>query len=126
MISLSLPAPPSLNSSYANLPGRGRIASRALKSWKKEAGLRILLQKPGKIVGWFQFEATIQRMPRQKCADIDNRIKHLVDICVAHGVVDDDKLMVSVKGTWVSPGAGDACRVTISPASNGTDTGDHP
>ena len=55
-------------------------------------------------------------MPRQKCADIDNRLKALLDILVAHQVIEDDRLVVSVKGTWVAPGSGDACRVKIENA----------
>lgn len=117
LATISLPCPPSLNSSYANIPGRGRIATKKLKSWKVEAGWQLQLQKPRKFDGPVIVEVAIQRTPRERCADIDNRLKACLDLLVSHGVIKDDRLVVSVKGTWIAQGTGKACTVTVSKAA---------
>ena len=45
-ITLIIPTPPTLNMAYANYLGRGRIATKILKNWKKEAGWKLQLQHP--------------------------------------------------------------------------------
>lgn len=87
-IRLTLPMPPSVNKAYANIPGRGRVASRHLKEWKIEAGWRLELQRPKRTKGAYR---AIIRVGSTLRGDIDNRIKPLLDLLVEHMVTDDDQ-----------------------------------
>lgn len=114
----SLPLPPSLNSGYANFPGRGRIPSKKLKNWKIEAGWELLKQKPQAFDGPVEIDISIQLIPKQRGSDIDGRLKFVIDLLVSHNVIKDDssKYVTSVRGMWIAPGTGNACKVTVSSA----------
>lgn len=106
--------PPSANHAYANVTGRGRVATKALRTWKKDGGWAIALQKTGTFSGDVDIEIKVRRGHRQKRADIDNRTKAMLDLLVAHHVIKDDHFVRSVKTSWMDSDAVDACIVTIS------------
>lgn len=87
-VRIVLPIPPSLNSSYTNVPGRGRVPTAALRQWKCDAGWRLNIQRPRKISGPYRFAIYL---PARMAGDVDNRIKAALDLLVARGVTDDDK-----------------------------------
>lgn len=87
-MTLRLPLPPSVNAAYANIPGVGRIASKRLKDWKKEAGWQILIQKPQRVYGPYKLEIMI---PRSTRGDASNRIKAAEDLLVALRITPDDR-----------------------------------
>jgi Holliday junction resolvase RusA-like endonuclease len=87
MIRIKLPIPPSLNQAYSNLPGKGRIASHALKNWKLAAGWALQALRPGSVTGPYRF--TIY-LPAQMPGDVSNRIKCAEDLLVAHCITPDD------------------------------------
>jgi crossover junction endodeoxyribonuclease RusA len=84
---LDLPAPPSVNSLFSNVKGRGRIKTRAYKAWLEEAGWSLKSQRPVKVSG--PYELKIQMPPTR--GDLGNYEKAISDLLVAHHVVDDDK-----------------------------------
>lgn len=92
-MTLRLPLPPSVNAAYANIPGVGRIASKRLKAWKKEAGWQILIQKPTRVHGPYNLTITV---PRKTRADISNLIKATEDLLVELCVTADDKFSQNV------------------------------
>ena len=92
-IRLVLPIPPSLNNSYASVPGRGRVPSAELIKWQQAAGWSLQSQRPGMISGPYRFAIYL---PEKMRGDISNRIKHAEDLLVTHGVTPDDKNARSV------------------------------
>lgn len=88
-MTLRLPIPPSVNAAYVNIPGVGRIASKRLKAWKKEAGWQVLIQKPQRVIGPYTLDITL---PRKTPGDISNRIKAAEDLLVELSVTSDDSL----------------------------------
>ena len=91
-----LPIPPSTNGAYYNVPGRGRVATKANKEWKAEAGWMIKLAHPGRIEGKFRFTILL---PENMRGDVDNRVKLALDVLGPKGcgVTPDDRHAVSAK-----------------------------
>jgi crossover junction endodeoxyribonuclease RusA len=88
MIELSIPHPPSVNSLYRNVPGRGRAKTERYKTWLTAAGWEIRRQRPGRIEGPYSLTIIVKR--KNKRADLGNLVKAVEDILVAHRVIEDD------------------------------------
>jgi len=114
MIRLRLPFPPSVNSMYANVPGRGRVKSKQYAAWKNEALWELKAQKARPVEGevsiWIGLVA-----PSKRAMDASNRIKSVEDALVAGGVLPDDsgKYVRRVSAEWLA--AGEPCTILISP-----------
>lgn len=121
---LTLPVPPSVNAAYRNRtsrdnPGaRGRIKTPAYKAWEAEAHLEVMRQRPGRISGPVAIALKVARRSSQ--ADIDNRIKPLVDFLVHASLIDDDRNVTAVSAEWAPRELG-RCLVTIT----ASDQADH-
>jgi crossover junction endodeoxyribonuclease RusA len=85
---LDLPVPPSVNSLYRNLAGRGRVKTARYKSWTVEAGLLLRSQRPRRIKGPY---ALVIAVPVKIVPDLGNLEKAVSDLLVAHQVVEDDR-----------------------------------
>jgi crossover junction endodeoxyribonuclease RusA len=92
MIRIELPLPPSANGAYVNVPGRGRVPSKAHKAWKNEAGWLVQRQRFRAIQGRYRFEI---HLPDRMRGDVDGRIKLAQDLLVELGVTPDDRYAVS-------------------------------
>jgi hypothetical protein len=71
-LQIELPMPPGLNNSYANVAGRGRVATKALRSWKKAASAEIASQaRSTKFIGTYtvSIRASDQVLPTRRDAD---------------------------------------------------------
>lgn len=99
LVTLSLPLPPSVNHAWQNVPGKGRVRSPEYRRWHKLAFDELCLQNPGKIVG--EFSAVINCGKLNRRADIDNRIKPLLDL-LKDVVVEDDSKCARVSAGWVT------------------------
>lgn len=110
MIKLMLPMPPSVNALYANRRG-GRMKTAAYKAWIDEAGWRLHTQTCERIEG----DVTVVYAfgPRCKKSDLFNREKALSDLLVSHGIIEDDRKIVSGTVAWADV---EGCRVEIWPA----------
>jgi Holliday junction resolvase RusA-like endonuclease len=86
----TLPLPPSSNRLFANVPGKGRIKTRAYKNWRKAAVLSIFAQVRAdlRIGGPVGLQICV---PTGMRGDLDNRLKALIDALVASNRIDDDK-----------------------------------
>ena len=111
MIRLDLPLPPSTNSAYFNVPGKGRVPSAKHSEWKREAGWLIRLANPSPIIGPYRF--TI-KLPASLYGDIDNRVKLSMDLLVEHGVTSDDKHAVSSTAERCADVPSGRCLVIVS------------
>lgn len=114
-IRIQLPLPPSINGSYANVPGKGRVATPALRQWKKDAGWMLQSQRPARVEGAYRFAIYLPSYTR---GDVDNRTKCVMDLLVAHGITPDDRHAVSAfaeRSEVVSMGE---CLVVIEAVEN--------
>jgi len=99
LLRLTLPLPPSVNVAYRNLPGVGRVKTKAYKDWATEAALLMKLQARGRIAGAYAIHVEIDRPDKRK-RDLSNLLKILEDTIVAQGLVDDDSLCEHIDMKW--------------------------
>jgi Holliday junction resolvase RusA-like endonuclease len=121
-LTISLPMPPSVNAAYATRkgPGRGRVATAALRNWKAAASVdvqRAISADAERPVfrGCVEIVVRLPVPPRGE-PDADNRIKPVQDMLVAAGVIADDswRYVASSAARWVYDGSlGDDCEVTV-------------
>lgn len=115
IVNLTLPAPPSVNASYVNVAGKGRVRSKLYDDWRGHAGWRLKAQKPRHVAGPVVVMIGIERS--NQLADIDNRIKASLDLLVEHQVIKDDRFVIGLTAAW-SPGADALMRILIIPAGD--------
>jgi crossover junction endodeoxyribonuclease RusA len=93
--------PPSVNNLYFNA-GRRRVRTKHYRAWQEEAGWRLEMAKAPKFKG--PVNVTLELCaPDNRRADADNRNKPVLDLLVAHGVIegDDRRFVKSVTARWV-------------------------
>lgn len=115
VVFLELPLPPSTNNLYQNRKGKGRAETAQYRDWKGHAGWRLREQRPASLHGPVVIVLNAERANSQ--ADIDNRVKALFDLLVAHKVIDDDRHVVGFAAAWAPSGNG-LVRVAVIPAGN--------
>ncbi|KAB7783452.1 RusA family crossover junction endodeoxyribonuclease [Methylorubrum populi] len=85
-VEIRFPLPPSTNSLFANVVGRGRVKTPKYRAWRQQAALLIDVQRPGRMAG--PCDVAIYLPPFR--GDIDNRVKPCLDVAVAAGIIADD------------------------------------
>lgn len=91
--------PPSTNSLFANMAGKGRVRTKRYKEWANAAGWDC--KRKGTIAGPFNIAIILSRKHRRKNADLDNHgTKAILDLLVAHKVIDDDSLAERITVEW--------------------------
>lgn len=103
--------PISTNALFANIPGRGRVRSKRYKEWAAAAGWDA--NGKGSISGPFALNIILSRSKRRSNADLDNLSKGIIDLLVAHKIVDDDKYLERMTLAW---GDCDGFHVEVSEA----------
>ncbi len=99
-VTLTLPImPPSTNNLFVNVPGKGRIKSAEYNRWINQAGMLIKAQCRERMSSRANVSIFIEE---KQGADIDNRIKPVLDLLVKVGVLagDSAKFVRSVSATW--------------------------
>ncbi len=114
MITLKLPMPPSVNALYRNVPKVGRVKTQRYLTWFRAASNELRAQRPKKVRGEYVMTIFVERPDRRK-RDLFNLPKAIEDLLVAHGVVEDDHLVVDGRVVWAGEGKG-GCTVQVSPA----------
>jgi len=61
MARFEISLPPSANSAYINIPGRGRARSASHEKWKNSAGWEIQIQRVPKVAGHYAVRACNRR-----------------------------------------------------------------
>ena len=112
-VALSLPIPPSVNSAYRNVAGRGRAKTAAYTAWLKSADMRWLMQKrtTGRLKGCGRYGALIE-IPAGTRGDVDGRIKLILDYLVSREITDHDRHCWEVTCRR-SDALADECRVIV-------------
>lgn len=120
-VCISLPVPPSLNNAFANVPGKGRIKSKAYTRWIDEAAVEFRAQSPDAVPGRVIVSVCFERDNLQ--ADVDNRVKPLLDFLVqpgrtkkarVDGVIADDKLITAHLVCWSPRSTAHTARARIA------------
>lgn len=104
--------PPSVNNLFVNVPGRGRVPSKAYLAWRKSAGWDY--NGVGSVSGRYSMVITLDQTKVRKNSDITNRIKAVEDMCVIHQIVEDDSLCQELTIRYGS--CPKSLRVEISPS----------
>ena len=109
-IFVRLPIPPSANTMWRAYNGRN-ILSKKYREWRNLALCQVAAMCGGlrPMSGPVSVHITIKR-PR-KNADLDNRVKPVLDLLQAAALIDDDKDVHEVTARWDD--MADGCEVTI-------------
>jgi len=110
---LRLPYPPTANNIFINVKRGGRVKTPEYRAWITEAGHMLNLQKPIQVKGPAKVLITAVR-PDKRRRDIANLEKPILDLLVAHRVLEDDCLVESLTLEWVSDNLS-GVSVTITP-----------
>lgn len=111
MTTITLPHPVSTNKLWRVVGKQRVIKSKAYRAWLDEAGWRLKEQKPTPVKGPVSVTIVVGKSRR----DLDNATKGLLDLLVAHQIIEGDgpacvrKLNLSVDESV------DGVRVTIEP-----------
>lgn len=108
--------PPSTNSLFANVEGKGRVRSARYRTWSNAAGWDLKAQRVVKFDGPVYLTIAIGKLPRN--ADMSNRVKALEDLLVEHGIIPGDNVeWVKGVNTFISPVPFDGVEVSIVDAA---------
>ena len=104
MVTLELPYPPTANTIWRRGNGRTYLNPK-YKAWQNEANAMYVIQKSEKTIGTpikgpFEVHMTFSKSFRRKGADLDNRIKPVLDQMQKLGVIENDSLAEKVTATW--------------------------
>ena len=94
----TLALPPSVNSLWTNVRGRGRVRTPAYDRWRKAAGWELQAQRPKAVKGRVAIQ--IRASPPVRKRDLDNLAKPALDLLVAHGAIEDDAMVCSLSLAW--------------------------
>lgn len=110
---LRLPYPPTANTLFANAKaGGGRFKSKKYKAWIDEAGWTLREQRPVEMIGAVEIEIVAVKPDKRK-RDLANLEKAILDLLVAHRVIEDDSCVQCFAMSWGSSDLG-GVSVTIS------------
>jgi crossover junction endodeoxyribonuclease RusA len=117
VIVIQLKCPPSVNRLWR--ANRGRVhRSARYTAWLKEAGWSLLRQRPARLKGWVRISIAAGR-PDNRRRDLDNVAgKALLDLLVAHQVIEDDSKVLALSGRWDNTVAPGRIEVAIAPADS--------
>lgn len=88
--SVEILTPVSVNNLYANVPGVGRVKTKAYENWQKTATLTIVAEvRADRRIGG-PVSVKIE-LPRRCLLDIDNAVKPILDALVRSRRIDDDR-----------------------------------
>lgn len=112
-VTFTLPVPPSVNQMFRNVRGKGRVKTEAYDQWKAAAKTSLRLQRVPHIAGSVVVLFGVER--GSLAADIDNRIKAMLDAIVAAKIIVDDNRVTAFAAAWL-PAANGLAHVQIFPA----------
>lgn len=120
MNSCQVPIPPSVNTLYRNVAGRGRVKTKAYRAWIKAAQW-IVHTGIEKVEGPVAVELafTRGRYGMSLASDVSNRIKAAEDLLVTLNKIDGDTIKtvrrVSAEVTFAQDAEDSTCVLTVTP-----------
>src|SRR5690606_11132910 len=97
-----VPFPPTTNNLYVNVRGKGRVRSKAYRTWQESAGWLVATARLPKFDG--PVKVRIELCPaNHRRVDADNRIKAVMDLLVTREIIkgDDSRFVRSVTAEFV-------------------------
>lgn len=91
--------PPSTDGLFSNIPGKGRVKTKAYAAWLETAGWEIKAQRPTLTPGRVSVDITVGR--KSNLSDLDNRAKAVLDLLVKQRVIEDDNRVSELRMRWV-------------------------
>lgn len=98
-VAFSMPTPPSVNHVFANVKGKGRVKTSLYDDFVLRGIAAIRMQRVKSIHGYVVAVFGVERM--SLTADIDNRLKAMIDTIVKAGVIKDDRLITAIAISWL-------------------------
>lgn len=98
LVMLRFDTPPSSNSMFKNVLGKGRVRTNYYNEWRQGAMSEILAQRPGRVPGRYGISVLVRHTSRR--SDLENRLKGVSDILVTMGVIDDDRYCDALEMSW--------------------------
>lgn len=111
-VDFTIPTPPSTNHLFRNVKGVGRVKAGHYEDFVRRAVTAIRQQKIGPVSGRVIAIFGVERMSLQ--ADIDNRLKAMLDAIVTAEVIEDDSLVTAIAISWL-PSANGMSHVRLLP-----------
>ena len=105
--------PPSTNTMFRNVNGKGRVKTERYRTWTSAAGWDA--NGKGTCSGPFKLIVAYSTEHRRSNMDLDNRLKAVLDLLVTHGIVDDDSKCEAIHASWQVIPDGKAFRAEIWP-----------
>ena len=104
MVTLELPYPPSVNGIW-RFSGKRAYISKQYAAWKKEADAWFMKQRAEKTIGTpikgaFDVHIAFPTGKRRKNADLDNRIKVVLDALQEFKLIENDSKCETLTATW--------------------------
>jgi Holliday junction resolvase RusA-like endonuclease len=117
---LVLPSPPSVNAMFANVPGRGRVKTKAYKAWRTAAGWELIAQLAQRRLNGhrplFPGRVTLLIDLQRGRGDASNRLKAAEDLLVTHHIIEDDRFVERCSIGWSDTVKG--MQIVVSPVSS--------
>jgi Holliday junction resolvase RusA-like endonuclease len=130
-VAFTMPTPPSANALFKNVKGIGRVKTAIYDDFVRRGVTAIRGQRVPSIVGCVVLVIGVERM--SGTADIDNRLKAMLDTIVEAGVLTDDRFVTAIAASWLPMANGLAhvqihradkpLALTFHPSSNGATGG---
>ena len=123
-VTFVLPIPPGVNNLYPTIRtenGPKRVKSAEYRAWQHEAGWMVPRAAKGIAPKWFRVGLVFDRPDKGNRADLEGRIKAVLDLLKKHDVIADDRWNEGMTVEWSSPctapfyPANPTVRVTIEP-----------
>jgi Holliday junction resolvase RusA-like endonuclease len=128
-----MPTPPSANALFKNVPGKGRVKAKAYDDFVRMGVSAIRRQDVGRLTGRLVAIFGVERMSDR--ADIDNRLKAMLDTIAEAGVIEDDRFVTAIALSWLPKANGlswvrllpaERLELTFHPSQNGASGGWFP
>lgn len=110
--SFTMPTPPSANHLFRNVKGVGRVKASHYTDFIRMGVSAIRRQNVQPIAGRVIVVIGVERMSDR--ADIDNRLKAMLDAIVAAKIIEDDRFVTALAIAWL-PKANGLSHVSILP-----------
>lgn len=98
-VAFTMSTPPSANHLFKNVKGVGRVKTKHYDDFVRMGVADIRRQSIPLLSGNVVAIIGVERMSGS--ADIDNRLKAMLDTIVEAGVIDDDSLITAIALTWL-------------------------
>lgn len=111
-VHFTMPTPPSANHLFKNVKGVGRVQTSHYSDFIRMGVAAIRRQNVRAMRGRVVIVASVERMSDK--ADIDNRMKALLDAIVKAGIIEDDRFVTWLPINWL-PAANGLSHIAIYP-----------